>query len=65
MTAGADALRPLSIRIAQRALAAHVVGLDDTGLRVLDTDHEHGVKRLHMWAYVEDGQVVAYSYTPR
>lgn len=64
VTAGADALRPLSIRIAHRVLAAHVVGVDDTGLRVLDTDHEHGVKRGHMWAYVGDGQTVAFRYTP-
>ena len=64
VTAGADALRPLSIQIARRVLAAHVVGVDDTGLRVLDTDSEHGSKRGHMWAYVGDGQAVAYRYTP-
>lgn len=64
VTAGADALRPLSIRIARRVLDAHVVGVDDTGLRVLDSDHEHGVKRGHMWAYVGDGQAVAFRYTP-
>lgn len=64
VTVGADALRPLSIQIARRVLAAHVVGVDDTGLRVLDKDNERGVKRGHMWAYVGDGQAVAYRYTP-
>ena len=45
-------LSPVARGIWERLAAATVLGGDDTGLRVLDADHENGSKRGHMWGYV-------------
>ncbi len=37
---------------------------DDTGLRVLDRDSPHGIKKGHVWVYVGDGKWAAFVYTP-
>lgn len=61
-------LLPLVKLIWRRLAAAAVLGGDDTGLRVLDNDHENGVKRGHIWGYVayEDGKpaLAGFRYTP-
>ncbi len=63
----AVAFEPIYKVLVQLTLSAYVVGVDDTGLRVLDKDHPAGVKRGHIWAYVgyEDGRPVRtfFSYT--
>jgi len=61
IAAVAAAFEPIYKVLVRLTLAAHVLGVDDTGLRVLDKDHPNGVKRGHLWAYVgydEDGRPV-------
>lgn len=60
----ADVLGPIAERIAQQALASHLLQTDDTGLRVLDRDHPAGIKRGHIWVYVGDSRWAAFRYTP-
>lgn len=60
---GAALLEPLSKRIFDRVMAAHVVQADDTGLRVLDASHADGIKRGHLWGFVGDRRLVAFAYT--
>lgn len=52
VAAGAALLLPLAALVWKRALASPVIGADDTGIRVLDRDHEAGVKRGHLWMYL-------------
>lgn len=59
-----EVLRPIARAIVARVLRSFVIGADDTGIRVLDRDHEAGVKRGHMFAYVGDHELVAFDYTP-
>lgn len=59
-----EVLRPIARAITARVLRSFVIGADDTGIRVLDRDHEAGVKRGHMFAYVGDSELVAFDYTP-
>ncbi len=49
---GYQLLLPLARLIWQRAVQCGVIGADDTPIRVLDADHEKGVKRGHIWAYL-------------
>jgi transposase len=60
---GLDALAPVANRICARVLGAFYLRADDTGLRVLDQDHPHGVKLGHLWAFVGAG-MVAFRYAP-
>jgi len=61
--ATADTFAVVYREMVKQVLAAHVLGTDDTGLRVLDRDHERGVKLGHLWAYVADGRLVVFDYT--
>lgn len=62
--AGADLLAVVYDELVREAMNAHVLGTDDTGLKVLDRDHEHGIKKGSMWVYVGDNRVVVFQYTP-
>lgn len=62
--AGARAFEPIAQAIGKQALASHLLQTDDTGLRVLDPDHPHGIKRGHIWVYVGDHLWSAFHYTP-
>lgn len=61
-------LEPLYKEICKLTLDSHVVGVDDTGLKVLDRTHANNIKRGHLWAYVgyDEGEAkrVAFDYTP-
>jgi transposase len=61
---GAELLDPIAQAIHERALGAHALQIDDTGLRVLDRDHPDGVRRGHLWALVGDRCWVSFRYTP-
>jgi transposase len=64
VAAVAASLLPLAERLAERILTAHVVGADDTGIKVLDGDTAGGSKRGHLWCYVGDAIDVVFRYTP-
>ncbi len=59
-----DVLEPIARAIIARVLGSSVIQADDSGLKVLDRDHPKGIKLGHMWAYVGDGDLVAFDYTP-
>jgi len=66
---GGKLLEPLAKLMWKRARDCLVIAADDTGMRVLDADHIHGVRRGHLWVYVgydEEGRPlwVAIRYTP-
>ena len=61
---GTDALEPLYEEIKRQAKLAFILATDDTGLKVLDRDSPHGIKKGHVWVYVGDSRWVAYLYTP-
>ena len=62
-----SALEPVYNELVRLVLAAEVLGVDDTGIRVLDT-RKKGVKRGHLWAYVGyqdcEPRRVVFDYTP-
>lgn len=58
-----DVLKPVAERIFEHVVRSFFIHADDTGLRVLDRDHPHGVKRGHVWAFVGDG-LVTFRYAP-
>ena len=62
--AGAELLEPVARRIAEQLLESHVVQTDATGLRVLDKERKPKVAKGTVWAYVGDGEKVAFDYTP-
>ncbi len=62
--ATAELLAPVVERIRVRALSAHVLHCDDTGICVLDRDHPKGSKRGHLWVYLGDEEWAVYDYTP-
>jgi transposase len=64
VAAGADAFKAIYQEMVRQAMEAHVLGTDDTGLKVLDKDHEHGVRKGYMWAYVADARLVVFHFTP-
>lgn len=59
-----DVLAPLSDAILTQVLASHVLQSDDTGLKVLDKDSPHGIKKGHVWVYGGDSKWAAFRYTP-
>lgn len=61
---GAELLEPIAQAIHTRALGAHALQIDDTGLRVLDRSHPAGVRRGHLWALVGDRRWASFRYTP-
>ena len=64
VAAGADAFKVIYQEMVRQAMEAHVLGTDDTGLRVLDSDHENGIRKGYMWAYVADDRLVVFDFTP-
>ncbi len=57
--AGATLLLRLVQLIWDRAAASPLIGADDTGIQVLDADHDKGIKRGHLWMYLgydDDGK---------
>lgn len=63
VAAAARLVEPLARRIYERALAAHVLQVDDTSLNILDRSKAKNVKRGHIWAMVGDHDFVAYRYS--
>jgi transposase len=61
---GTDVLKPLYDEIKREAKSAYVLATDDTGLKVLDRDSPHGIKKGHVWVYVGDEKWAAFLYTP-
>lgn len=61
---GAELAEPVAARVRERVLDSFVLQTDDTHLRVLDRDHPKGVVRGAIWAYVGDGGLVSFDYTP-
>jgi transposase len=61
---GAELLEPIAQAIHERALGAHALQIDDTGLRVLDRSHPAGVRRGHLWALVGERRWTSFRYTP-
>lgn len=64
VAAVAMSLRPLAARLEELVLGAHVLGADDTGIKVLDKGAPGGAKRGHLWCYVGDGMHAVFRYTP-
>jgi len=64
VAAGADAFQAVYWELVKQVMRAHVLGTDDTGLRVPDKDHENGIRKGYMWAYVGDQRIVVFDYTP-
>lgn len=67
--AGKALLLRLATRIWKLAGQCRHIGADDTGMPVIDPEHEKGIKRGHMWLYLgydAQGrpQWPAYRYTP-
>lgn len=62
--AGADAFKAIHAEMVRQAMDAYLLGTDDTGLKVLDREHENGIRRGYMWAYVADDRLVVFDYTP-
>lgn len=60
----ADALEPLVDLIWQQAFASHVLQTDGSGIKVLDRDHEAGVRLGTMWCQVGDRRWVYFKYAP-
>lgn len=63
-TFGTEVCAPVARHITERVLESFVLQADDTTIRVLDRQHPKGVKTAHLWAYVGDGGLVAFDYTP-
>jgi transposase len=62
--AAAEVIEPIAKRIREQVLEAHVVQTDATGLRVLDKERKPAIAKGTVWAYVGDGEKVAFDYTP-
>lgn len=59
----ARVLEPLYKELLKRVVSSSHLSVDDTPVRVLDTAHEKGIKRGHLWSLVSDDEVV-YFYAP-
>lgn len=62
IAAVAALLAPIVERIKERALGAHIVQADASGLKVLDRDHPDGIYKGTMWCYVGDRKHVVFEY---
>jgi transposase len=62
--ASADVFEPVYLALVDQVMDSHIVGTDDTGLKVLDKQHENGVRKGSMWAYVGDNRAVVFDFTP-
>lgn len=63
VAAAHEALEPLARRIQEHALAAHVLQVDDTGIKVLDKDSAAGAVRGHLWALLGDQRWAFFSFS--
>ncbi len=65
MAGAAECLLPLQKLMVRRVLTGHVLGTDDTPVKVLDPDLDHA-RTGRFWAYVgDDGhRYTVYDYTP-
>lgn len=52
VTLGYSLLLPVAMRLWALTCKCAVVGGDDTPMKVLDSDHEKGIKTGHIWAYL-------------
>jgi len=52
---GAEILEPLVTLLEKKVLSSYVLSTDDTGVKVLDQNHERGIKKGHLWLYVGEG----------
>jgi hypothetical protein len=59
----AELLSPVAQRIGALCLSRSHLGLDDTGLPVLDRKDSRGIKRGHLWPFVSESEVF-FVYTP-
>ena len=59
----ADDLEPLVRHWEQSVLHSYCIRTDDTGVRVLDREHDNGVKKGHLWPYLSEEECV-FHYTP-
>jgi transposase len=64
VTAGHVMLAPLVRAIIRACIAAYVLQVDDTGIKVLDNKASGGSKRGRLWCHVGDGTWAAFRYTP-
>jgi len=64
----ANIMTPIFRKIVEQVLAAEVLGVDDTTIKVQDRSKKPAIKRGHIWSYVgyKDGvpMCVCYDYTP-
>lgn len=58
------ALAGVARHIETQVLASRCINQDDSGLRVLDSDHAKGIKRGHIWVFAAEARWAAYRYTP-
>lgn len=59
-----DVLHPLAERLRAKVAQAHVLQMDATGLRVLDSDTPNGSRRGTIWGQVGDERLAAFYYRP-
>jgi hypothetical protein len=59
----AEDFEPLVRFWEKKVWRSYCIRTDDTGVRVLDRDHEKGVKKGHLWPYLSDEECV-FRYTP-
>jgi transposase len=64
VAAVAEEVRPVVERIWEKALAAHTLQTDGSGLKVLDRDDPAGIRTGTMWCFVGDEQYVTFKYAP-
>jgi hypothetical protein len=59
----AEMLSPVVDAMKGSVLDSHVVQTDDTGITVLDANHQNGSRRSFLWAYVGDRDEVVFDFT--
>lgn len=59
----ADQLAPIAELIGQLVRAEDLGAVDDTRLEVIDADHPKGKYRGHLWCFVGQGPLVAFTFT--
>jgi transposase len=64
VAAVAEEVQPVVERIWEKALAAHTLQTDASGLKVLDRDDPDGIRTGTMWCFVGDEKYVVFKYAP-
>jgi transposase len=64
ITAVAREVRPIVDRIWEKAFTSHTLGVDGSGLKVLDRDDPAGVRKGTMWCCAADEKYVVFHYAP-